>query len=55
MLVALAIFLGADIENKVESYSNIDKDILAKAEEIYESKGMKTSVEQAARMPEQQV
>lgn len=55
MLVALAIFLGASIENKVESYSKIGKDILAKAEDIYESKGMKNYVEQQARMPEQQV
>lgn len=55
MLVALAIFLGASIENKAESYSKIGKDILAKAEDIYESKDMKSYVEQQARMPEQQV
>lgn len=35
MLVALAIFLGADIDNKVESYSKIGKDVLKQAEDLY--------------------
>lgn len=55
MLVALAIFLGSDVDNKLESYKSIDKETLKKAKEVYEQKGMQVSVEQPARMPEQQV
>ena len=55
MLVALAIFLGSDVDNKLESYKSIDKETLKKAKEVYEQKGMQVAVEQPARMPEQQV
>lgn len=55
MLIALAILLGAQVENKIEAYSEIDKDILKRAKGIYESKGLAAQVEQQARMPEREV
>lgn len=55
MLVALAILLGAHIDNKVEQYKDIPEQVRKQAEDIYEQKGMARDVEQAARMPEREV
>lgn len=55
MIVALAILLGADLENSVESYSKIPKNIKAEAKEIYKSRNLDLVTEQPARIPEQQV
>ena len=55
MLVALAILLGADVDNDAESYSNIPKDILKRAKKIYEEKALSPVVEQEARMPEREI
>ena len=55
MLVAIAVFLGAKVENKLESYSEIGKETLQKAKDLYKQKSMSATVEQASRIPEREV
>ena len=55
MIVALAILLGADLENSAESYSKIPEDIKKQALKIYDEKNLSLTVEQEARIPEQQI
>jgi len=55
MVVALAILLGADLENSAESYSKIPEDIKKQALKIYDEKNLSLVVEQEARIPEQQI
>lgn len=55
MLVALAILFGAEVENNPEEYKSVPEPIKAKAEKLYQEKGLKKVVEQPARMPERQV
>lgn len=55
MLIALAILLGADLENNLVAYKDIPKDIKSKALKLYKDNNMQLQVEQPARIPEQQV
>ena len=55
MLVALAILLGADVENRPESYRDVPAQTMKRAKEIYERDGLELAVEQPARMPEREV
>lgn len=55
MLIALAILLGADLENNLTAYKDIPKDIKSKALKLYKDSNMQLQVEQPARIPEQQV
>ena len=55
MLVALAILVGADVENRPESYKDVPAEAMKRAKEIYERDGLKLTVEQPARMPERDV
>ena len=55
MLVALAILLGAKVENSPESYGDVPEDVMKSAKEIYERDGLELAVEQPARMPEREV
>lgn len=55
MLTALAILLGANVENSPEGYKDIPEDLMKRAKEIYERDGLKLAVEQPARMPEREV
>lgn len=55
MIVALAILLGAKIENAASSYSSIPEEIKTEAAKLYKSMNMDLVTEQPARIPEQQV
>lgn len=55
MIVALAILLGAKIENAASSYSSIPEVIKAEAAKLYKNMNMDLVTEQPARIPEQQV
>lgn len=55
VLTALAILLGAEVENSPEGYRDVPKDVMKSAKEIYERDGMKLAVEQPARIPERDV
>jgi len=55
MLIALAIMLGANIENKLSEYSNIPKPILAEAKRIYIERQLKSIVEKPERISERDV
>lgn len=55
MLIALAIMLGANIENKLSEYPNIPKPILAEAKRIYLERQLKSIVEKPERISERDV
>ena len=55
MLVALALLVGADVENRPESYKDVPAEAMKRAKEIYERDGLELTVEQPARMPERDV
>lgn len=55
MLIALAIMLGANIENKLSEYPNIPKPILAEAKRIYIERQLKSIVEKPERISERDV
>lgn len=55
MLIALAIMLGANIENKLSEYSNIPKTILDEAKRIYLERQLKSIVEKPERISERDV
>jgi hypothetical protein len=55
MLIALAIMLGANIENKLSEYPNIPKSILAEAKKIYIERQLKSIVEKPERISERDV
>ena len=55
MIVALAILLGAKLENAASSYSSIPEEIKTEAVKLYKSMNMDLVTEQPARIPEQQV
>ena len=55
MLTALAILLGANVENSPEGYKDVTEDLMKRAKEIYERDGLELAVEQPARMPEREI
>jgi hypothetical protein len=55
MLIALAIMLGANIENKLDEYKNIPPTILAEAKRIYIERQLKSIVEKPERISERDV
>jgi hypothetical protein len=55
MLIALAIMLGANIENKLSEYQNIPKPILAEAKRIYIERQLQNIVEKPERISERDV
>lgn len=55
MLIALAIMLGANIENKLSEYKNIPKHILAEAKKVYTERQLQHIVETRKRIAEKDV
>jgi hypothetical protein len=55
MLIAIAIMLGANIENKLSEYSKIPKPILTEAKKIYKERQLKNIIEKPERISEKDI